>query len=164
MARRVPNTRRTRGRTAKNYGGRPSYVPSDEDRKKVEALAAVGAARTDIAKMLKIDVKTMRRHFARELETGAIQANAMVCGALFQACTVDRNVNAIIWWMKNRMGWRENPVAEEASPEEYARRVTTAIQRGLRSVPGAASTAHERYSSARALPEPDPHPEAGHAD
>lgn len=56
-----------------------------------------------------IDGKTLRLHFARELEVGMAQAKAKVAQSLFNKAigTGPQSVTAAIWFSKCRMGWRE---------------------------------------------------------
>lgn len=54
-------------------------------------------------------IRTWKRQypdFARAIEEGTLNPNARVTGALFDQC-MQGNVTAIIWWQKNKMGWRD---------------------------------------------------------
>jgi hypothetical protein len=73
-------------------------------------MAACGFTEAQIAVCVGddgIDVKTLRRHFRRQLDVSHIKANAKVAGELFQAATVRKEPWAICFWMKVRAGWRE---------------------------------------------------------
>ena len=79
----------------------------------------------DIATLLEIDAKTLRKHFRRELDRGAIEATAKVGQSLFRMATEGGSVAAAIFWMKARAGWREKhelvlsaKAAAEMSDEE----------------------------------------------
>lgn len=90
--------------------GRPEFAPTPEQRRLVKALAAVGVSQVDIATVVDIDVKTLRKHFRTELDVGAIEANAKVAQALFKRATEEKGsagVQAAIFWLKVRAGWRE---------------------------------------------------------
>lgn len=97
-------------------GGRPPYVPTEEQRKMVEAMASVGIQQTEIALVVGIDGKTLRAHFRDELDTAMVKANAKVAANLFKQATKDdpKAVTAAIFWAKTRMGWKE-PVTHELS-------------------------------------------------
>jgi hypothetical protein len=86
-----------------------AYVATDKDRDLVKAMAAIGVDQDDMARLLRITSKTMRKHFRDELDLGLIQANAAVGGAMFKAAVTPGpgQVTAGIWWTKCRMGWRE---------------------------------------------------------
>jgi hypothetical protein len=87
------------------------HVPTVEDRKQVEAMAGYGIPQEDIARRVGIDPKTLRKHYRRELDTGATKANAKVAESLYQNAT-QGNVTAQIWWTKSRMGWSETKKTE----------------------------------------------------
>jgi hypothetical protein len=89
--------------------GRPPFVPTDKDRATVKAMAGFGVPETDIAALLLIDPKTLRKHFAHELEVGHVEANAKVAANLFRRATGEGReaVIASIFWLKCRAGWRE---------------------------------------------------------
>lgn len=56
-----------------------------------------------------IDEKTLREHFAVELEAGVHKANTRVSQTLFEKATGSgpQSVAAAIFWLKCRAGWRE---------------------------------------------------------
>lgn len=83
------------------------YEPSERDRKLVESYTAVGIPQEDIAVTLKITSKTLRKHYANELDQGQTKANAAVGGTLFRMATSGECPAATIFWTKTRMGWRE---------------------------------------------------------
>jgi hypothetical protein len=85
----------------------PKHNPTDEQRKTVKAMIGYGIVQTDIATVIGIDPKTLRLHYASEIATGAIEANAQVAQSLFKAATKGGNMTAAIWWTKTRMGWKE---------------------------------------------------------
>lgn len=89
------------------------FSPTDENRRTVRAMAGFGVPQEDIAVLLDIDPKTLRKHFRAELDRGTIEANAKVAQTLFTMATVDKNVAAAIFWMKARAGWREKPLPDE---------------------------------------------------
>ncbi len=93
--------------------GRPAFKPTDDDRKTVELMCAVGIPHEGIALCIQdgIDDKTLRKHFRVELTTSKIRADAKVAGSLFQQA-IAGNVNAQKWWTASRMGWKETQVSE----------------------------------------------------
>ena len=70
-------------------------------------MTGFGITQAEIARMLKIDEKTLRLHFRDELDTGMTQANTRVAQALYTNAVKHNNVAAQIWWTKARMGWKE---------------------------------------------------------
>lgn len=93
--------------------GRPAFKPTDDDRKTVSLMCAVGIPHEGIALCVGdgIDDKTLRKHFAKELETAKIKANAKVGGSVFNAA-----IKGAGWacnlWTKTQMGWSETIKAE----------------------------------------------------
>jgi hypothetical protein len=81
--------------------------PTEDQRRTVRAMSGFGIPHDDIATLLEIDPKTLRKHFRRELDRGSIEATAKVAQSLFNMATVEKNVAAAIFWMKARAGWRE---------------------------------------------------------
>ena len=78
------------------------------------ASAAYGVAEVDVAKVVGIDPKTLRKHYRDELDTGQIKATAKVAESLFRKATSDgpQSVTAAIFWLKTRAGWKETHVTE----------------------------------------------------
>ena len=74
-------------------------------------MAGYGVPELDIARVIGIDAKTLRKHYRDELDTGQIKATAKVAEFLFHKATTEgpQCVTAAIFWMKTRGGWRETP-------------------------------------------------------
>ncbi len=81
--------------------------PTEEQRQLVRAMAGFGIRQDEIAAHLEIDPKRLRKHFRRELDRGAVEANAKVAQSPFQMAISGTNVAAAIFWMKARAGWGE---------------------------------------------------------
>lgn len=106
----MPNT--------KNLGGRPSYVPIDTDRAKINTMAGLGLNPSDIALVIGISTPTLRKYFKKELAHGTAQAESQMAQSLYQQgmgiknkegeLTLKPNVVATIFWLKCRAGWRED--------------------------------------------------------
>ena len=94
--------------------GRPAHAPEPFHRRQVEAMAGYGIPETDIARVLGIDPKTLRKYYREELDTGHVKANAKVAESLFRKATSDhrQSVTAAIFWLKTRAGWKETSVHE----------------------------------------------------
>jgi hypothetical protein len=86
----------------------PAHQPTPGLQRQVEALAAYGIPEYEIARVLAIDPKTLRKHYREELDLGATKANAQVAGFLFAAAK-SGNVTAQIFWLKTRARWKEPP-------------------------------------------------------
>jgi predicted ArsR family transcriptional regulator len=81
---------------------RPSFRPTSEQQRIVKSMAALGTRHEDIATILEITPKTLRKHFRQELTRGAIEANAKVGQTLFAMATSGRNTAATIYWERTR--------------------------------------------------------------
>lgn len=92
---------------------RKSHEPTAETRSNVKALASVGTTQEHIAIYLDIDVKTLRKHYRRELDTALILANSNVAKSLYKNAN-DGNVTAQIFWLKTKGGWSEKKSQLEA--------------------------------------------------
>jgi hypothetical protein len=58
---------------------------------------------------MRVDPKTLRKHYREELDLGESKANAQVAGFLFSAAK-NGNVTAQIFWLKTRARWPETPM------------------------------------------------------
>ncbi|WP_206073366.1 hypothetical protein [Mesorhizobium wenxiniae] len=95
---------------------RPSHQPHAFHRRQVEALAGYGVPEGDIAGMVGIDAKTLRKHYKHELAFGHTKANAKVAENLFRKATGEGReaVIAAIFWLKARGRWKETSVNEHS--------------------------------------------------
>ena len=95
---------------------RPQFKPTDDHRRMVKSMAAMGIPHEQIA--IKIGIrspKTLRTHFREELDSGATEANYKVAQTLFQMATSGQCPAATIFWSKTRNRFRER------DPDEVAR-------------------------------------------
>jgi IS30 family transposase len=60
----------------KDKGGRPGHGPDDRSRQMVEVLSGFGIPQDKIADVIGVDGKTLRRHYAREVQRGAATVEA----------------------------------------------------------------------------------------
>jgi hypothetical protein len=94
---------------------RPSYKPTDEQRRLARAMAAVGARQEDIAAEFGITAKTLRKHLRQELRQGALHANVKVGQTLFAMATSGRDLGASIYWDRTR-GFSRKITSEAGGP------------------------------------------------
>lgn len=96
------------GGGARPGAGRPKFVPTDVERKQVEALSGYGLPIDQIAVLVRhgINVETLRTHFGPELISGKAKANGQIGKTLFQKA-MSGDTTAAIWWSKTQMGWKE---------------------------------------------------------
>jgi hypothetical protein len=99
---------------------RPRFEPTMEERKLVQAMAGFGIPEPQIAGTIGehgIDAKTLRKHFRRELDTGATKANTAVAQTLYKMASSGHHAAATIFWLKCRAGWKETSVLQHTGPE-----------------------------------------------
>ena len=71
--------------------GRRAHKPDPALRRQVEAMAAYGIPEPNIAAVVGVDAKTLRKHYREELDLGETKANAQVAGFLFNAAQWQRH-------------------------------------------------------------------------
>jgi hypothetical protein len=132
---------------------RPSHKPDPELRRQVEALAGFGIPEADIAGLIGIDPKTLRKHYRQELDHGHTKANAKVAENLFRKATGDgrESVTAAIFWLKARARWKETTLNEHAGIDGKPIEQVNEIRRIIISAPERATG----LSGSPALPAPD---------
>jgi hypothetical protein len=90
-------------------------VPTDDTRKQVSRLNSFGFTHDQIATVLGIDAKTLRKHYAVELARSKMAAHEKIVGALF-AKAMRGDTAALIWWTKAQLGWSEKTKTELSGP------------------------------------------------
>ena len=93
---------------------RPAHKPDPSVRRQVEAMAGYGVPEADIAGVVGVSPKTLRKHYRGELDHGHVKANAKVAENLYRKATGEGReaVIAAIFWLKTRAGWKETHVTE----------------------------------------------------
>jgi hypothetical protein len=82
------------------------HEPDEKTRKTVEAMSSYGIPHEDIALVIGIDDKTLRKYYRLELDTACAKANAQVASRLYNKCMKD-DTASIIFWLKTRAQWKE---------------------------------------------------------
>lgn len=85
---------------------RNSHEPTKETRQTVQQHTTIGTRQEDVARILGIDSKTLRKYYRDELDLAKCKANATIGGALFNKAKAG-DTSAMIFWMKTQAGWRE---------------------------------------------------------
>lgn len=91
--------------------GRPPYEPNDEHRALVILGAENGMPHHDIARILRIGIHTLRRHYRRELRESLLRARLRAGGKLFKMGVEEGNVKALVHWLSMRGGEAWKPPA-----------------------------------------------------
>ena len=69
---------------ARNLGGRPEHRPTLKDRRVVTLLAGLGVSQVRIADTLGLAPKTLRKHYAAELQRGSALVEAQLVNNMFR--------------------------------------------------------------------------------
>lgn len=88
---------------------KPPHEPTKAQRDTVSMHTLVGTPQSDVARIIGIDEKTLRKHYRDELDLAKARANATIGGALFNKAK-SGDTTAMIFWMKTQAGWREKDV------------------------------------------------------
>jgi hypothetical protein len=106
---------------ARTGPGKPSHEPTDQTRKQVEQLAATGTPQDDIAFLIGVDAKTLRKHYAKEIRAALVKANANIAGRLYNKAMAGDNTS-MLFWLKCRAKWKED--GKEGEDDEPPEAVT----------------------------------------
>lgn len=92
----------------KNKGGRPPFVPTEDETKLVGSMAAVGITHEQIALVIRdgIDADTLKKHFKDVLRTSKVKAHAKI-GAEIYTRAIQGDTTLLIFYAKTQMGWKE---------------------------------------------------------
>lgn len=82
------------------------HQPSDEQRRLVESTSGLGLPHEQIAALIGIDDKTLRKHYRKELDEGKAKASSQVAKTLYNKALAG-DTTALIWWTKSQMKWSE---------------------------------------------------------
>ena len=141
-----PNEEKRRG------PGRPEFVPTDAERKQVEALSGYGLTVEMIRHLVRdgIAIETLLTHFRVELVAGKAKANAQVGKRLFQK-VMEGDTTAMIWWTKTQMRWSETQKIEVTGKEggpiqtvDFSKLSTEALLELSKAIADAAPEDHDR--------------------
>lgn len=95
---------------------RHPHEPTKATRELVQLHAMVGTDQDQIASILEIDAKTLRKHYRAELDNSMAKANATIGGALFNKAK-SGDTSAMIFWMKTRARWSERTEIDHSSSD-----------------------------------------------
>jgi hypothetical protein len=96
------------------------YKPTADQRALVESASAFGITQAEIANQLKIDEKTLRKHFREELNSGKFKVD-MLAGKTVTELMKSRDarvrLEAAEYYTARRMGWKETNVNEQVGKD-----------------------------------------------
>jgi hypothetical protein len=80
---------------------RHSFQPTDEQRKLVKSLSALGLCQNEICHMVRLrSPKTLRKHFRQELASGMAEANTAVARVAYEMAHSGRYPAMTFFWAK----------------------------------------------------------------
>lgn len=83
-----------------------THQVTDESRKLVESASGMGLRHTQIATLIGVTEKTLRKRYRKELDEGIAKAHYNVAKTTYDKA-VAGNPTMLIWYEKTRMGLRE---------------------------------------------------------
>lgn len=89
---------------------------TETSKKMVETTSGYGLPHEQIAALLEIDDKTLRKHYRKQLDMGMAKANAKVVESLYGKATTG-DTTAQIWWTKTRLGWKDTSRVEHTGAD-----------------------------------------------
>ena len=98
--------------------GRPEHQPTDQTRNTVSMMSAFGLRQYEIAQLMGMKTDTLVKYYSHELDTGLNKAIVSVASKVYKTAVSDKNnaLNAAIFFLKTRGGWRENNTLEVTGP------------------------------------------------
>jgi len=93
---------------------------TEQEKRDIEELAAVGASEEDIAAELKISAKHLQEQYSAELTYGSAKGKNEVLKTFYKQVQSGTNVGATTFWVKGRCGWRDTGSINVASTPNIA--------------------------------------------
>ena len=82
------------------------HIVNDQTRKLVESSSGLGLPHEQIAILVGIDDKTLRKYYRHELDMGKAKANGQIAKTLYSKA-ISGDTSSLIWWTKAQMRWSE---------------------------------------------------------
>jgi len=93
-----------------------AHQPTEETKKLVESTSGLGLPHEQIAILVGIDDKTLRKYYRAELDLGKAKANGQIAKTLFSKAT-SGDTTALIWWTKTQLKWAETQKLEHTGAD-----------------------------------------------
>jgi len=95
-------------------------MATEEQRRKVRALAGFGVRQEDICAIMGLrSTKTLQKRFRRELELGVVEARAKVAQAAFKLAISGRDPASTMFWLERRARWGERDPESDTRDEVF---------------------------------------------
>jgi len=82
------------------------HEPTEQTRRLAESSSGLGLPHEQIAILVGVDAKTLRKHYKAELDAGKAKANGQIAKTLFNKA-IAGDTTSLIWWTKAQMRWSE---------------------------------------------------------
>ena len=106
------------------------HKKTDVTKGQVEAMVRFGATQEQIASYLKIDVKTLVKHYDFELKNALLEANFSVANNLFVKAIQQDDYKAQEFWLKTRGRWRtRDSIIEQDEKKEIREDIKKAAKK-----------------------------------
>lgn len=95
--------------------GAPGHKVTEETQKMVENASGIGLPHEQIATLIGITDKTLRKRYRRQLDSGKAKANMQIGSTLYTEAKKG-NPTLLIWWTKTQMGWKSQESVQLSTP------------------------------------------------
>lgn len=86
--------------------GRPPWVPTEEDRKKVRLYAGLGMTQEQIGALIGVSVDSLDRKCREDLDVGKAEIISKVAGSLVRKA-MNGDTTSAIFYLKTQGRWKE---------------------------------------------------------
>jgi hypothetical protein len=90
----------------------PGFNPTPAQAREVSVMACLGLDAKDIALVLNIELKLLKKYYDRELTVANHIPNMMVAKAALEMALSGRNPDMTKFWLKTRAKWKETSAIE----------------------------------------------------
>jgi hypothetical protein len=87
------------GDIAHTYGGR-DFIPTDEQRKEIRAMASFGVHPSTIARIVNLPEEILLAYCGKEIAQAALESQESVLSALLNMAKSEKNISATTFWLK----------------------------------------------------------------
>lgn len=94
-----------------------TYKVTERDLEVVKALASTGVNTKLISQYIGIHEETLFKYYKEHMLKAKLDRNMVVAQSLYEKAVIDKNVVAMMFWLKTQAGWREIPRDDPANEE-----------------------------------------------
>jgi hypothetical protein len=90
----------------------PGFNPTPAQAREVSVMACLGLEAKDIALVLNVELKLLKKYYAKELTVSNHIPNVMVAKVALEMAMSGRNPDMTKFWLKSRAKWKETAAIE----------------------------------------------------